>query len=73
MCLPANEQPHKTFWDHDKTRYNMHTTGYHAHFVDKMYQVNYEDLEGLSIRQQRDIIKARANEYHSKRKLKNKF
>ena len=38
----------------------MYTTGYHKQFVDDKYGISFEDIENLSMRHQRDIIKQRA-------------
>jgi len=44
------DQPHKIYWDQDKTRLQMYTTGYQAGFVDNMLGIGFDDLEGLSVR-----------------------
>lgn len=72
-CLPMKDQPHKIFWDHDKTRLHMYTTGFFSSHVDNKMGISFDDLEGLSIRQQRDIIKQRAHEMHRMNSLKYKF
>ena len=54
------DQPHKIYWDHDKTRLHMYTTGFQSSYVDEKIGVSFDDLEGLSIRQQREIVKQRA-------------
>ena len=40
----------------------MRTTGWQSDHLDALMGVGFEDLEGLSVRQQRDIIKKRAVE-----------
>lgn len=67
------DQPHKIFWDHEKTRYHMNTTGLFASHVDAQLGVGFDDLEGLSIREQREIITFKAQEMHRTKRLKNRF
>ena len=50
-CLPVDKQYHKTYWDHDKTRLHMYTTGFFASHIDNKIGITFDDLEGLSIRQ----------------------
>jgi len=69
ICLPATEQPHMKFWDEDATRFNMYTTGFPSSHIDEKYKVTYEQLEHMSIRRRREIIKARAHAYNQKTKL----
>ena len=49
-CLPLKDQFHKTYWDEDKTRLHMYTNGFHATHTDKKLGINFEEMEGLSIR-----------------------
>ena len=51
----------------------MYTTGYQAGFVDNMLGMTFDDLEGLSVRQQREIVKERAANMHKINRLKYKF
>jgi len=69
--LPVKDQYHKTYWDHDKTRLHMYTNGFFASHTDKKLGVNFEDLEGLSIRQQREIIKQCSQNRNTK--MRNKY
>lgn len=51
--LPLKDQPHKDFWNHDKTRLHMYTNGFFASHTDAKLGITFEEMEGLSIRQQR--------------------
>ena len=51
----------------------MYTTGYQAGFVDKQIGIGFDDLEGLSVRKQREIIKERASHMHKMQRLKYSF
>lgn len=42
----------------------MYTTGFQSSYVDEKLGVSFDDLEGLSIRQQREIVKQRAAQMH---------
>jgi len=44
------DQPHKIYWDHDKTRLHMYTTGFMSSHVDEKMGICFDDLEGLSVR-----------------------
>ena len=44
------DQPHKIYWDHDKTRLYMYTTGFMSSHVDEKFGICFDDLEGLSVR-----------------------
>lgn len=57
-----DQQYHKRFWDYDHLTYQLKTTGWFSEHVDKQMGLSFEDLEGLSIRQQREIVKKRAVE-----------
>jgi hypothetical protein len=50
------DMPHKRWWDHEKSHFFTKTTGYHGNQLDSIIGFTIEDLEGLSIRRQRDII-----------------
>tara|TARA_B110001450_G_scaffold165193_1_gene154030 strand:+ start:354 stop:533 length:180 start_codon:yes stop_codon:yes gene_type:complete len=51
----------------------MGTTGLFASHVDAQLGVGFDDLEGLSIREQREIITFKAHEMHRAKRLKNRF
>lgn len=51
----------------------MNTTGLFASHVDAQLGVGFDDLEGLSIREQREIITFKAHEMHRTKRLKNRF
>jgi len=51
----------------------MNTTGLFASHVDAQLGVGFDDLEGLSIREQREIITFKAHEMHRAKRLKNRF
>jgi len=51
----------------------MNTTGLFASHVDAQLGVGFDDLEGLSIREQREIITFKAHEMHRSNRLKNRF
>jgi len=72
-CLPAKDCIHKNFWEHDKTRLHMHTTGMHAIHLDAKLDMNFMDLEGLPIRQQREIIKQKAREANNRYPMRNQY
>ena len=72
-ALPEDKQYHKKFWDHDATRLHMHTTGWHSTHLDALMGVSFDDMEGLSVRQQRDVIKRRAYEMHRLKQMKFKY
>lgn len=72
-CLPEDRQYHKKHWDHDATRTYMHTTGWFSHHLDALMGVSFEDMEGLSVRQQREMIKRRAFEMNRLKTMKYKF
>lgn len=72
-CLPEDRQYHKKFWDHDATRTYMHTTGWFSCHLDALMGVSFDDMEGLSVRQQRDMIKRRAFEMNRLKTMKFKY
>ena len=49
-CLPAADQQHKIYWDHDQSRFQMYTTGFPHQYIDNKYGITMEDLENLSMR-----------------------
>ena len=51
----------------------MYTTGFQSSYVDEKLGVSFDDLEGLSIRQQREIVKQRAAQMHKLQRLKYKY
>ena len=51
----------------------MNTTGLFSSHVDAQLGVGFDDLEGLSIREQREIITFKAHEMHRAKRLKNRF
>lgn len=55
-CLPAKDMPHKIYWDHDKTRFYMYTTGFFSSHVDAKMDLSFDEMEGLSIREQKLLI-----------------
>ena len=65
-----DQQYHKRFWDYDHLTYQLKTTGWFSEHVDKQMGLSFEDLEGLSIRQQREIVKKRAVELNKKKNMK---
>jgi len=72
-ALPADQQYHKKFWDHEPGQLNLKTTGWFAEHVDNQMGVSFDDLEGLSVRQQRQIIKKRAAELNKVKQIKFKY
>lgn len=44
------DQQHKIFWDHDKLRYHMYTTGKFSSHLDAEIGFSFDDLEHMSIR-----------------------
>lgn len=73
VSLTREEMPHKIFWDHNKTRLQMQTSGYQANFDDKKFGISFDDIEHLSVRHQRAIIQERAHKMNRDTKLKFKF
>ena len=69
-CLPVEQQYHKKFWDHEATQIHMKTTGLFSNHVDQQMGLSFDDLEGLSVRQQREIVKRRAVEMNKIKNLK---
>ena len=55
-ALPVDQQYHKKYWDYEPGKFNLRTTGWHSNHLDALMGVSFEDLEGLSVRQQRQII-----------------
>ena len=60
--LPAEDA--KKFWDHEASQFHTKFTGKHSTHLDQEMQIGFDDIELLSIRQQRQIIKQRAVEMH---------
>jgi hypothetical protein len=58
----VSKQLHKKFWDHEATQFNIHSIDQHSAHLDSKMGVGFDDLEGLSVRQQRQIIKNRCIE-----------
>jgi hypothetical protein len=52
----------KKWWDHEKTQIFTKTTGHHHDHLDKMMGLAFEDLNHLSMRDQRIEFKKRASE-----------
>ena len=42
----------------------MYTTGFQSSYIDEKYGISFDDLEGKSVREQREIIKQRAQQMH---------
>ena len=59
-------------WDHDKTRYNIHTSGFFTSHVNKKLGFGFEDLDHLSVRQQREVVIQRVKQMMQQARLKNK-
>ena len=51
----------------------MHTTGFFSSYLDKKFGFSFEDLDNMSIRQQREIIIQRAKQLMKEARLKNRF
>lgn len=68
--LPSKDRPHMNFWEEDKTRYNMYTTGFQSTYVDNKLKVTYEDVELMSIRHKRELYMQRAADLKRGIKLK---
>lgn len=51
----------------------MHTTGFFSCHLDALMGISFEDMEGLSVRQQREMIKRRAYEMNRLKTMKYKF
>ena len=51
----------------------MRTTGFFSKYLDNKYGIGFADLEKLSVRQQREIITARAKQVMKETKLRHKF
>ena len=51
----------------------MKTTGFFSHHLDALMGVSFEDMDGLSVRQQREMIKRRAYEMNRLKTMKYKF
>jgi len=73
IALSREDMPHKIFWDHKKTRLQLETSGYQANFDDKKFGISFDDLEHLSVRQQKAIIQERAQKLNRDTRLKFKF
>lgn len=58
------------FWDHEKDRVHMSLTGQFSTQLDDRMGMSLDDLEGLSIRQKRQIIKSRISEMLRLERLK---
>jgi hypothetical protein len=71
-CLPVEDQWHKKYWDHEAGLYNIYFTGQHSVHIDAKMGVSFDDIEKLSIRQQREIIKTRAAKMHKLEGMKYK-
>ena len=61
-ALPASQQPHKKYWDHEVGQVNLKTTGWNAAHMDQKLGFTNDELEGLSVREKRQIIKKRVGE-----------
>ena len=73
QALPVEQCEHKNFWEEDKKRLHMYTTGMHATHVDDRMGINMENLEGMSIRHQRQIILQKAPDYNKHYRMRNKY
>ena len=52
-ALPAAQQSHKKYWDHEAGQVNLKTTGWNSAHMDAKLGVALEEYEGLSVRQKR--------------------
>lgn len=57
--LPQNMENIK-YWDHEKSQYHLKMSGDFRHHLDNKLGVSLDEIEGMSIRQKKDIIKTRA-------------
>jgi hypothetical protein len=48
--MPIEDQYHTRFWDHDRTKYHMYTTGFFSSHLDKKFGFGFKDLEKMSVR-----------------------
>lgn len=74
--MPIEDQYHKIFWDHEKTKYHMRTTGFFSKYLDQKFGFGMQDLEDLdkqSVRRQEEIITQRAKLLNKMTLLKNKY
>jgi len=53
------DMKHIRWWDNEKAQQFIRLTGQHAWQQDKAFGISLEDLDGISIRQQKEIIKNR--------------
>ena len=51
----------------------MRTTGWFSNHLDALMGVGFEDLEGLSVREKREIIKKRATDMNNIKTMKFKY
>ena len=72
-ALPVEQQACKKYWDHEAGQYNLRATGWFHDQMDARLALNPDDLEGLSVRQQRHIIKKRAQEFNKIQRIKYKY
>ena len=54
--MPIEDQYHKIYWDHEKTKYHMNTTGFFSKYLDHKFGFGLQDLEKKSVRRQKEII-----------------
>lgn len=66
-CHPSE---YKNMAGEEQGRLFIYTNGFQSQHTDKKYGVSFEDIKGLSIRQQREIFKRRAREVNEMNKLK---
>lgn len=53
---------HVKYWDREPSEYFLKTSGFHSNHLDRMMGLAFEDLEHLSVRDQRQEFKRRAIE-----------
>ena len=61
-ALPEKQQYHKKFWDFEPGKIYLKTSGFFSSHLDRKMGMCFDDLEGVSVRQQREIITNRAKE-----------
>lgn len=55
-------QYHKKYWDYEPGKVYINTIGLQSDHIDKKMGMSFEDIESLSMRDQREIIKKRFRE-----------
>lgn len=61
--------PHVRWWDQEKSQQFTKLPGQHGTQIDRDFGFSFDDLEGISLRQQREIIKNRVKELQTQKRM----